>query len=158
MDVQGKLSQAEVSQALNFCFRAFHQVDSKEKQNLIEKMRSLAISDPDDLSNEKYSAALKELEAVLTPDQLHILQTIRARQMLRPEDMFTVETIGSDVIDGLSVNMVTGQLGLVHPGKAFKVAPSNKDILALLNGEELSESSIGFKTDPGYQNPTAAAH
>jgi len=118
-------------------------------------MRNLAISDPGDMSDEKYSHAVNELQAVLTPEQMRILNSIRARQMLRPDDMINIDSHGSDIIDGLSPNLVRGQLGLVEPDKAFKAATVNigekKDILALLTGEELSESSLHPKSDPGYQ-------
>ena len=120
----------------------------------MEKMRSLAISDPGDMSDEKYSQAVAELQSVLTPEQVKTLHTIRARQMLRTDDMMNIENSGSDVIDGLTPNLVTGQLGLVDATKAFnKPVSERKDILALLTGEELSESSLHPKTDPDWKDP-----
>ncbi|KAB5566225.1 O-methyltransferase [Coniochaeta sp. 2T2.1] len=151
-DVSGKLSQAEISQTLGFCLGAFAPVDVAEKNALLEKMRTLAIVDPEDLTDEKYNKALTELQSVLTPEQLRILHTIRARQMLRPDDMLNIDSIGSDIIDGLSPNLVTGQLGLVDPAKVAKTKAggiAQRDVLALLTGEELSESSIGPRADPG---------
>ena len=130
-------------------------MDVAEKNALLEKMRTLAIVDPEDLTDEKYNQALTELQSVLTPEQLRILHTIRARQMLRPDDMLNIDSIGSDIIDGLSPNLVTGQLGLVDPAEVTKPKSggiAQRDVLALLTGEELSESSIGPRADPGARD------
>ncbi|KAK4111488.1 hypothetical protein N656DRAFT_799320 [Canariomyces notabilis] len=147
VDVTGKLSQSEVSETLNFCLRAFIPVNPTEKKALLDKMRSLAISDPEEMSDEKYARIAGELEAVLTPEQLNILKTLRARRMLRSDDTLNIDSIGSDVIDGLSPNLLRGQLGLVKPSKAYKPKPAayndlSRDAMALLIGEDVSESAV----------------
>ncbi|KAL2261621.1 hypothetical protein VTK26DRAFT_3740 [Humicola hyalothermophila] len=144
VDVPGKLSQSEVSETLNFCLRAFFPVNVAEKKELMEKMRKLAGSDPNgNVTDEDLSRAAAELEAVLTPEQLNTLKTIRARQMLRSEEWIGIDHIGNDVIDGLSPNLVTGQLGLVEPSKAYRPAPKDAtyDAMALMSGEEVSNAS-----------------
>ena len=55
------------------------------------------------------------LEATLTEDETRILNTIRARQMLRSEDTMNIENLTADVIDGRRINLERGKLGLVKP-------------------------------------------
>lgn len=148
VDVAGKLSQSEVSETLSFCMRAFFPVDVAEKRQLMEKMRMIATTDPNgNISDEEYSRATAELQSVLTPEQFNTLKTIRARQMLRTDEWISIDGLGSDVIDGLSPNLLTGQLGLVEPSKAYKSGSlpkdANFDPVALMSGEEVSASSVG---------------
>jgi hypothetical protein len=48
----------------------------------------------------------------LTDDELAILRTIRARQMMRSEDAMNIDTFTTDVIEGFVPRLVTGKLGL----------------------------------------------
>lgn len=62
----------------------------------------------------------QELESNLTPEELHILNTVRAREMVRSEDTVNIDTFTSDTIDGRAVNMVHGSLGLISAEEAAK--------------------------------------
>ena len=58
-------------------------------------------------------AAHKECLEKLTDDEMQILNSIRAKQMLRMEDTFNLNHFGSDPIDGLAPQLKKGALGLV---------------------------------------------
>jgi flavine halogenase len=131
-DVTGKLSQSEVSETIDFCFKAFIPVSLAEKQAIVQRMEQLGIADPS-TSNEAYDRGVKELKSILSPEQMRIMHTIRARQMLRSEDTLNMDNFGTDVIDNLSPNLVTGSLGLVPPKDNRLAQP---DVLALMSGEE----------------------
>ncbi|KAI9649720.1 hypothetical protein NHQ30_002301 [Ciborinia camelliae] len=156
-DIAGKLSQTEVSKTVDFCFHAFVPVSLADKQNLLDKMSELGIRDPSYLNDEEYARGAAELESILSPEQMHIMHTIRARQMLRSEDTLNIDTFGTDVIDGLSPNLVTGSLGLQKPRVKAVQQP---DVLALMSGEEpkietngASDPSING-TEDYYQVPS----
>ena len=59
----------------------------------------------------------KELEQ-LTEEEIKVLHTIRARQMLRTEDTLNLDNFRKDVIDGLMPSIEQGSLGLVKPSVA----------------------------------------
>ncbi|KAF4627991.1 hypothetical protein G7Y89_g10163 [Cudoniella acicularis] len=115
VDVSGNLSHAEVMRTLNFCMGALASRNAPGKEALLENMRSLTMSDPGDMTDEEYSQAISEVETVLTAEQLDMLNSIRKRQVLLPDDIINLDSTGFDVIDGLSANLITGQLGLVEP-------------------------------------------
>lgn len=92
----------------------------------------MGISDPA-TPEENFHKGVKELEGFMSPEQVRIMHTIRARQMLRSEDTLNIDNFGTDVIDGLSPRLVTGELGLVQPSAAPIAQP---DVLALMSGEE----------------------
>jgi len=56
----------------------------------------------------------EKLEANLSPDEMGILTTVRARQMVRSEDTMNIENFSVDSFDGLAPNMTRGDLGLVR--------------------------------------------
>lgn len=99
---------------LNFCIGALAINNGPEKQDLIEDMRALAI-DSEEMTDEKYSLAINEYESILTSEQLDFLNAIRKRDMLLPDDIMSLDSTGFNVIDGLSANLITGQLGLIDP-------------------------------------------
>lgn len=99
----GKLTQDMVSKTLDFCFNAFAQVSPDQRQAVLNKLESVK----DDPTTETQ----QDLEK-LTDDELAILRTIRARQMMRSEDAMNIDTFSNDAIDGLLPRLVTGKLGL----------------------------------------------
>lgn len=59
------------------------------------------------------------------------MNTICAREWLRPEDTANIDTFSVDTIEGLTVNLPQGQLSRVKsPGKAKKL-----EVLGLFHGE-----------------------
>lgn len=92
-----------VSKTLDFCFNAFAQVTPDQRQAVLDKLESVK----DDPTTETQ----QDLEK-LTDDELAILRTIRARQMMRSEDAMNIDTFSNDAIDGLLPRLVTGKLGL----------------------------------------------
>lgn len=67
------------------------------------------------------------------------MNTICAREWLRPEDTVNIDTFSVDTIEGLTVNLQQGQLSLVKSsGKAEKL-----EVLGLFHGEVPDGHGIG---------------
>lgn len=126
-DTNNKLTQEEISKTVDFCFGAFAPAASDQREAVLRKVGDLGV-------NSNTLEGKKELEAALSPEELRILETIQARQMLRMEDITNIDSFGLDVIDGLTPNMKTGDLGLVRPVSAAPKGPV-KDVLGLMHGE-----------------------
>lgn len=75
------------------------------------------------------------LEAKLTEDETRILNTIRARQMLRSEDIMNIENLAADIIDGRRINLEHGSLGLAKATGAEE-KKEQIDVLALMVFED----------------------
>ncbi|KAI1163376.1 FAD/NAD(P)-binding domain-containing protein [Nemania serpens] len=131
-DVKGKLTQAEVSKTVEFCFKAFAHVSFEEKEVLVNKLKSLGVDgDAYDEANRK---ALEEVEKKLTPEEQSILQTLKGRRMVRPEDSLNIDNFTLDSIDGLAPRLERGKLGLTAARKA-QVKYTMHDSLSFMNGE-----------------------
>ncbi|KAL8667337.1 MAG: hypothetical protein Q9168_007295 [Polycauliona sp. 1 TL-2023] len=134
-DINGKLTQAEVSKTIDFCANAFRPVDENEKKAVLKKLEDMTIEEDQTArtaSQPKKTAEM--LEATLTEDETRILNTIRGRQMLRSEDTINIENLAADVIDGKRINLERGSLGLVSPSATEK-KKDGEDVMALLVGE-----------------------
>lgn len=127
MDVKARLTESEISDTINFCCRAFIPVPLEEKEAVLRKMEDLGLNNED--LDPKVKAAL---ESSMSPQELHIMNTVRAREMLRSEDTINIDTFSCDTIGGLTVNLQQGHLGLVKPSgeKGEKI-----DVLGLFHGE-----------------------
>ncbi|PNP59076.1 hypothetical protein THARTR1_01324 [Trichoderma harzianum] len=131
-DARGKLTQAEISKTVEFCFKAFAHVSFEEKEALVKKLKELGLDgDAYDESNRK---ALDELEKKLTPEEQSILKTLKGRRMVRPEDSLNIDNFTLDSIDGLAPRLEHGKLGLTVAKKA-EVSFTRHDPLSFLNGE-----------------------
>ncbi|KAK4447398.1 tryptophan 2-halogenase [Podospora aff. communis PSN243] len=102
-DVDGKLTQGLVSKSLEFCFHAFENVTPDQRMAVLTKLESVK-ADP--------RTETKEDLEKLTEDELAILRTIRARQMMRTEDAMNIKNFLDDVVEGYVPRLVRGQLGL----------------------------------------------
>ena len=152
-DLNGKLSQAEISKTVDFCFHAFRPVDEGEKRAVLQKLETLSLEQDDSAGNAtKPKQTVEMLEANLTEDETRILNTIRGRQMLRSEDTMNIENLAADVINGRRINLERGSLGLVEPSAADK-KKDTVDILALMVGEE-QPAAVKMES----YHPEVAAH
>ncbi|KAM7194538.1 hypothetical protein V8F20_007894 [Naviculisporaceae sp. PSN 640] len=132
-DTKGKLSQAEISKTIEFCFRAFAHVSFEEKEALVAKLKSLGIEG--DATDDSNSKALAEIEEKLTPEEQAILKTLKGRRMVRPEDILDIENFTLDSVDGLAPRLERGKLGLAPAKKAPVMDITAQDKLSFLNGE-----------------------
>ena len=99
--MSGKLTQTEISQTLDFCLNAFKETDPGEREAVLKKVEGI-------------DAKVKEKGmATLTEEETRVLNTIRARQMLRTEDILHINNFSADTIDGFAPNVKMGSLGLV---------------------------------------------
>jgi hypothetical protein len=57
----------------------------------------------------------------LKPEQIAMLDKLRGEKRLVPDDIMNIDSAGLDVLDGLSANLVRGQLGLVGRGSLTEV-------------------------------------
>jgi hypothetical protein len=135
-DVKGELSQSEISKTVDFCMRAFQPVSPDEREGVHKKVEALSLNEST-ISEAETQANQAALEAALTPDELSILNAIRARQMIRSEDTMNIDNFSFDTIDGLAPNMKRGSLGLVPAAAAPVKLPdrSEEDVWAKLIGE-----------------------
>ncbi len=121
----GKLSQEEVSKTVDFCLNAFEQHAPEKQQAVMKKMETAMLANnaeaPTPPASTETEAAVEQKAVVdpegLSPDELRILNTIRARQMLRREDTLSIDSFSNDSINGYVPIVKTGSLGLM------KVAP-----------------------------------
>ena len=147
-DVKGKLTQAEISKTVEFCFRAFAHVSFEEKEALVTKLKQLGLDG--DVNDETNKQSLEELEEKLTPEERQILTTLKGRRMVRPEDSLSIENFTLDSIDGLAPRLERGELGL-KPAKKAEIKLTGYDALSFMNGEarasgKLAQSGAGDAT------------
>ena len=127
----GKITQAEVSKTVDFCMQAFKPAAQEQRDAVMAKVEK--ISGSKDVVTAQHD---EELRKALSPDELQILDTMRARKMVRQEDIVNIENFNNDAIDGLVPNMKTGELGLVKAPDAADMMPRTENVLALMKGEE----------------------
>jgi hypothetical protein len=99
---------------------------------MLDKLKALGIDGNAD--DAKTMEAIAELEKTCSPEELKIMDTIRARRMVRAEDSLNIENYSIDVIDGMAPHLERGNLTL----KKAKKAPVNftkDDVLSRLGGE-----------------------
>ncbi|MCJ1246514.1 hypothetical protein MMC30_003722 [Trapelia coarctata] len=158
-DTSTKLTPAEISKTIDFCFGAFAPVPVEQKEAVLQKLKALGINESTSM-DPKIKQDVEKLEANLSPDEMRILTTIRARQMVRSEDTMNLNNFSVDSIDGMAPNMKRGDLGLV---KATAIAPTKLpevDVMALLTGEGKHEAPAPMQTaEVRKEEPVAiAAH
>jgi hypothetical protein len=108
-DVNGKLTQAEVSKTLDFCLNAFEDIAPEVHEAVLQKVDAV---DPNAKGKGKF-------EANFTEEEQRVLKSIQARQMLRKEDILHIDNFSADAIDGFVPRLERGSLGLV---KAMPIA------------------------------------
>ncbi|KAL9124475.1 MAG: hypothetical protein Q9217_006191 [Psora testacea] len=133
-DSNGKLTQEELSKTVDFCFHAFEPAGKEEREAVLRKVEDISNNASDNKMDLKSKEGAEMLEATLSPDEMRILTTIRARQMVRTEDIVSIEHFNTDTIDGMVPNMKRGELGLVRPVES-QLKNSNVDVLAVMMGE-----------------------
>jgi hypothetical protein len=105
---------------MEFCFKAFFTHLPMEKRDaLLEKLKGYGLDASTDLSDENSLKAIEEVEKNLTPEEQQVLSILQGRRMVR-EDVFNIDNFALDSIDGLSPNMVHGNLGLRESGSIQK--------------------------------------
>ena len=160
-DTGAKLSQEELSKTINFCLSAFDAHDKDKHQEVIKKMEQqkfiagAAVATHDDIANEKRIQEKSEMDPEgLSEDELKILKTIRARQMLRTEDTMSIDNFSNDNINGYSPVLKRGELTLVKMDKA-RLVPKMQQINGLDFGQDHAHD-IGAKTVEGVHVKTAS--
>ena len=122
--MSGKLSQEEVSKTVDFCLNAFEHHAPEKHEAVLKKMETAMLANnaeaPADLSTTKTEAEVEKKAIVdpegLSPDEMRILNTIRARQMLRREDTLSINSFSNDAINGWVPLVKRGSLGLQKAG------------------------------------------
>lgn len=133
-DTNAKLTPAEISKTVDFCLRAFQPTDPEARDAVLQKLEGINLNETSTVDARTKGNAQK-LETNLSEDELGILNSIRARQMLRSEDTLNIDNFGADAIDGMRPNLTRGELGLVKP-KADDEKPPETDVLSLMIGEK----------------------
>ena len=92
----------------------------------------------------------------LSPDELKILNTIRARRMMRMEDVMHIDNFGVDAIDGHVPRMQRGNLGLVRGTSRPEALSVPVDLMDNIKHEaETGEERVPMDQEP-MQIPVAA--
>lgn len=133
----GKLSQEEINKTVDFCLNAFEYHAPEKHEAVLRRMETAMLANnaeaPAALSTAKTEAQVEEKAIVdpegLSPDELRILKTIRARQMLRQEDTLSIDSFTSDAINGW--------LPLVHRGSLVLRKAGAKSVPRLLRWMKL---------------------
>lgn len=149
----GKLSQEELSKTVDFCLHAFEHQDPAKREALLQKLETSTIqtgveasATPADAAKE---ASIQEKAEVdpegLSPDELRILKTIRARQMLRTEDAMNIDNFATDAIDGYAPMIKRGALTLMHVGP--RAAPKWRSKMDMAHGNDKHTSYVQKEGD-----------
>ena len=89
-------------------------------------------------------------KAILNENEMRILNTIRARQILRHEDIYRIDSLAADIIDDKRINLERGSLGLAK-ATAAKKTTEEIDMWALATGEnkmgEMDEKPAATSTE-----------
>jgi flavine halogenase len=144
--VGGKLTQVEVSRTVDFCLNAFQETTPEQRQKVLDRVKSVNGNTTINMDNKE------DLEK-FTPEELEILNSIRAKQMLRMEDTFNLNHFGKDSIEGFAPNLVRGSLGLVPAGKEdsrSKLEAPVVDLLSLVDANETVETMRTQHTVKAY--------
>ncbi|CAN8099335.1 unnamed protein product [Discula destructiva] len=102
-DVGGKLTQGLVSKSVDFCLHAFDDVTPEAHKAVLDKIDKVRV--------EAGNETKQDLEK-LNEDELRVLRTIRARQILSAQEAVNMDGFSQGVIDGLAPQLVRGTLGL----------------------------------------------
>lgn len=87
-------------------------ITPEQKENLFAKIKSLGL---DAMASSAKDVA--EIEKHLSMDEKLILNSLRAKNMLR-EDAYSIESFSLDAIDGLAPRLEHGNLGLTSSVRA----------------------------------------
>ena len=113
---------------IKFCGLAFEHTENKKQEEVLEKVKtaqSHGLSIDDNGAN--------GLSQILTPDEMRVLGTVRGRELIKHENILDLGAISLDPINGRTVNVKRGELGLKHH---VPVADQKrKDGLGLMMGE-----------------------
>ncbi|KAK3906045.1 tryptophan 2-halogenase [Staphylotrichum tortipilum] len=105
-DVGGKLTQGFVTKSVEFCLHAFDHIAPEDRAAVLEKLDSVK----GDTNRPESTEDLRKLNE----DELVMLRTIRARQILRTEDMMNIENFSHEGVDGYAPRLIRGSLGLAR--------------------------------------------
>ena len=145
--MSGKLSQEEVSKTVEFCLNAFEQHAPEKTEAVVKKMEMATLATnaaaPSALTTSDTEAKIEKKAAVdpegLSPDEMRILNTIRARQMLRREDTLSINNFSNDAIHGFVPVVQRGSLTLQKAGaKAGAKTSPAADVPAVVSAPKTS--------------------
>lgn len=87
-----KLTQVEISKTVEFRFKAMTQITREQKEALIQKLKSLTAESGGDMES-KTLEEIRKIEEGLSADEQQVLTILRARRILRTEDVHTLVTL-----------------------------------------------------------------
>ncbi|KAK4151594.1 tryptophan 2-halogenase [Chaetomidium leptoderma] len=135
-DVGGKLTQARVSDTVNFCLSAYNQITPEDRNAVLDKLARVRA--------DKSKETREDLEK-LTEDELRILRTIRARQIIRTEDTLNIDHFSEDALDGYAPRLKRGELGLARVEQRDGIPKYTESLLDVLKGAEDGEEVVVYR-------------
>lgn len=110
--MSSNLSHHELAQTLDFCAAAFDETQPEEKESVLRKVVSNGENIMGDSDNLKQCG--DAYEKIFSSEELRVVNHIRARDIMDTKSTFDLDNFGTDVIDGMRVNLQRGKLGLVR--------------------------------------------
>lgn len=135
----GKLTQARVSETVTFCLNAYNQITPQDRNAVLDKLARVR-ADPSKETRE-------DLEQ-LTEDELTVLRTIRARQMLRTEDTLNIDHFSEDAIDGYAPRLKRGELGLDRVEQRDGIPRYTESLLDVVKEVEAGTKRVVHRDEP----------
>jgi hypothetical protein len=121
-----------------FCLNAYNQITPQARNAVLDKLERVR-ADP--------SRETKEDLEKLTEEELKILKTIRARQMIRTEDTLNIDHFAEDAIDGYAPRLKRGELGLAKVEQQSAIPKYTESLLDVLKGAEGEVERVGHRPE-----------
>jgi len=115
VDVSNKVSQNELVETLDFCSAAFDETQPEIKSAVLQKISSDGV----DIMGQKLNTrgiltqTTEAYQNNFTAEELRAIEHIRARNAMGTQRTFDLDNFGTDVINGMRLNLQRGTLGLV---------------------------------------------
>ncbi|THH03725.1 hypothetical protein EW145_g6054 [Phellinidium pouzarii] len=115
MDVEKRLSRAEISKTLEFCSNLFESTQPEDRNAVLEKIGDAASNGTS--STGAVDSAMADSKANLTQEEKRILDYVHLRKAMRTEDSLSMKSFVSDVVGGRRPRLERGKLGLMLAGE-----------------------------------------
>ncbi len=146
----GKLTQGFVTKSVEFCLHAFDDITPEDRNAVLAKLDSVKA----DTNKPETSEDLRKLNE----DELIMLRTIRARQMMRTEDFMNIDNFSQDVVDGLAPRLIRGRLGLAKVVVGGAEAPGySEGLFDIIPNMDASVTNINSTMGPEGPIPAGEA-
>ena len=109
-----KLSEDELQRMIEFCSRGFVPTEPDERANVLNHatMRNDGLIVTDGIAADGPVVAVDNSST--DENWSRVAHALNARTLLRTEDIQHIDNLVADAVNGMRINLKTGELGLVH--------------------------------------------